>query len=87
MRSKATIPAYKKANENIKKGLNEKGKEIVKKSFEIIIDRMGVNAESNRFITIKEYKENFLNHLKIRLINPGTNEIGKISKKILYNVI
>ena len=41
---------YKKANGNIKKRINEKGKEIVKKSFENIIDKMNVNAESNCFI-------------------------------------
>ena len=86
MRSDATIWAYQKANGNIKKGINEKGKEIAKKSFEIIIDRTDLNAESNRFITIKDHKQNFLNHLKVRLINPGKNELGRISKTILYNV-
>ena len=56
---------YKKANGNIKKRINEKGKEIVKKS-DNIIDRMDVNAESNCFITVKD-QENFLNHPKVRL--------------------
>ena len=76
---------YKKANENIKKRINEKGKEIVKKLFDNIIDRMDVNAESNCFITIKDHKENFLNHPKVRLINLA-NELGRIRKAILDNI-
>ena len=62
MRKTAITSNYKKANRNIKKRINEKGKEIIKKSFENIIDKMDVNAESNCFITIKDYKEHFLNH-------------------------
>ena len=59
MRRSATAATYKKANRNIKKRINEKGKEIVKKSFENIIDRVDVNTESNCFITIKDHKETF----------------------------
>ena len=79
MRRNATTSTYKKANGNIKKRINENGKEIVKKSFDNIMDRMDVNAASNCFITIKDHKENFLNHLKVRLINPAKNELGKIN--------
>ena len=71
MRRNAITSTYKKANENIKKRINEKGKEIVKKSFDNIIDRMDINAESNCFITIKDHKENFLNNPKVCLINPA----------------
>ena len=53
MRRNAITSAYKKANGSIKKRSNEKGKEIVKKLFDNIIDRMDVNAESDCFITIK----------------------------------
>ena len=77
---------YKKANENIKKRIKEKGKEIVKKSFDNIIDRMDINAESNCFITIKDHKEKFLNNPRVRLINPTKNELGRISKIILDNI-
>ena len=52
MRRNAITSTYKKANENIKKRINEKGKEIFKKSFDNIIDRMDINAESNCFMTI-----------------------------------
>ena len=86
MRRNAITSTYKKANGNIKKRINEKGKEIVKKSFDNIIDRMDVNAESNCFITVKDHKENFLNHPKVRLINPAKNELGRISKTILDNI-
>ena len=86
MRRNATTSTYKKANGNIQKRINEKGKEIVKKSFDNIIDRMDVNAECNCFITIKDHKENFLNHTKVRLINPAKNELGRISKTILDNI-
>ena len=40
----AITSTYKKANENIKKIINEKGKEIVEKAFDNIIDRMDINA-------------------------------------------
>ena len=48
---------YKKAKENIKKRINEKGKEIIIISFNNIIDRMDINAESNCFLTIKDHKD------------------------------
>ena len=86
MRRNAITSTYKKANGSIKKRINEKGKEIVKKSFDNIIDRMDVNDGSNCFITIKDHKENFLNHPKVRLINPAKNELGRISKAILDNI-
>ena len=59
MRRNAITLTYKKANENIKKRINEKGKEIVNKSLDNIIDRTDINAESNCFITIKDHKKNF----------------------------
>ena len=86
MRRNAITSTSKKANENIKKRLNEKGKEIVENSFDNIIDRMHINAESNCFITINDHEENFLNHPNVRLINPAKNEIGRISKTILDNI-
>ena len=59
MRRNAITSTYKKAIGNIKKRINEKGKEIVKKSFDNIIDRMAINTESNCFITIKDHKKTF----------------------------
>ena len=86
MRRNAKTSTYKKANGNIKERINEKGKEIVEKPCDNIIDRIDVNADSNCFITIKDYKENFLNHPKVRLINPAKTELGRISKTILDNI-
>ena len=40
-------------------------------------------ATGNSFVTLKDNKENFMNHPTIRLINPSNNEIGRISKHIL----
>ena len=82
----AITSTYKKANRNIKKRINEKGKEIVKKSFGNITDMVDVNAKSNCFIKIKDHKENFLNHPKVRFINPAKDELGRISKTILDNI-
>ena len=47
---------------------------------------MDVNAESNRFITIKGHKENSLNHLKVCLINSAKNELGRTSKTIIDKI-
>ena len=86
MRRNAITSAFKKGNGNIRKIINEEGKEIVKKSFDNIIDSMDINAESTCFITIKDHKEHFLNHPKVRLINPAKNELERISKTILDNI-
>ena len=57
MHRNAITSTYKKAKENIKKRINEKGKEIIIISFNNIIDRMDINAESNCFLTIKDHKD------------------------------
>ena len=35
-------------------------------------------------LTLKDHKENFVNHPKTKLINPAKNEIGRIRKSVLY---
>ena len=85
MRRNGITPSYKKAKGNIKKIADEKGKEIVKKSFDNN-GKMDVNAKSNCFIIVKGHKKNFLNHPKVRLINPANNQLGKISKTTIVNV-
>ena len=50
---------HKRKHQKIK---NIKGKEIVQRSFDNIIDRIDANVESNCFITFKDHKENCLNH-------------------------
>ena len=51
-----------------------------------ILDRMHINSTNTCFITLKDYKENFLNNPTVRLINPVKNELGRISKTILDNI-
>ena len=75
---------YKKANSNIKKQINKVGKNLVRDKE--VRKRMETNEESNSFITIKDYKENFDNHPTVRLINPAKNELGRISKLILDKI-
>ena len=49
IRRNAITSTYKKANKNVKTRINEKGEEIVNKSFNNF-DRMEINAESYCFI-------------------------------------
>ena len=51
-----------------------------------IFDRKEINSTNNCFITLKDHKENFVNHPITRLINPAKNEIGRISKLILNKI-
>ena len=51
-----------------------------------IFDRIEINSTNNCFITLKDHKENFVNHPITRLINPAKNEIGRISKLILNKI-
>ena len=87
MRRDGRALAYKHATKHIKKRINEKGKEIVENSFDSPIDRMSIDAESNCFRTIKGHKENFSSYLKVPLINSAKNELRRISKTILNNII
>ena len=45
-----------------------------------ILEKIEIKGTGNSFITLKDHKENFINHLMTRLINPSKNEIGRISK-------
>ena len=51
-----------------------------------IEDRMECHSESNAFLTIKDHKEGFPNSIKCRVINPASNNLGKISKRILDKI-
>ena len=48
-----------------------------------IEDRMECHSESNAFITIKDHKQEFPNSIKCRIIKPASNNLGKVSKRIL----
>ena len=47
---------------------------------------MECHSESNAFLTIKDHKNNFPNSIKCRVINPASNNLGKVSKRILDDV-
>ena len=44
-------------------------------------------TNSDAFITIKDHKKQFPNNIECRLLNPGKNHIGKISKAILERIV
>ena len=50
------------------------------------LDKMECYSESNAFITIKDHKSDFPNSIKCRIINPASNNLGKVSKRILDDV-
>ena len=49
----------KNSTKTSNKRINENRKEIVKKSFDKIIDSMDINAESICFIRIRDHKKTF----------------------------
>ena len=51
-----------------------------------IEDKMECHSKSNAFITIKDYKQEFPNSIKCRVINPASNNLGRVSKRILDKV-
>ena len=51
-----------------------------------VIDKIEINGTGNSLITLKDYKEKFLNRPATSLLNPAKNEIGRISKHILQNI-
>ena len=51
-----------------------------------IEDRMECHSEQNAFLNIKDHKEGFPNSIKCRVINPASNNLGKVSKRILDKI-
>ena len=51
-----------------------------------IADRIDSLARKEAFISMKDHKEDFLNKLPCRLINPSKPEIGIVSKQILDRI-
>ena len=86
MRRNAITSTYKKTNNNIKKRIDIKGKQIMEHVDKGISDRMEIGSKNTCFITLKDHKENFLNNPTVGLINPAKNELGRISKTILDNI-
>ena len=49
-------------------------------------DKMECHSESNAFSTIKDHMSDFPNSIKCRVINPVSNNLGKVGKRILDDV-
>ena len=44
-----------------------------------IFDRIEINSTNNCFITLKDHKENFVNHPITRLINPPKMKLEELA--------
>lgn len=76
---------YKKANEQQVSDMTQTMKTIAEDLQ--LDDRIMKTAKKPAFITLKDHKDNFDNNPTCRLINPTKPEIGKISKRLLENII
>ena len=76
---------YKKEDtKNVDEVTIEHQKVVTKLGLE---ERVFKTTPRTAFISVKDHKENFQNDPKCRLLNPTKPEIGRISKRILENVI
>ena len=75
---------YKRTDENIVKSINKEAKAI---AFKLNLhDRIECHSRSPAFITLKDYKDGFVNNSKCRLLDPAKTQIGKVSKIELYKI-
>ena len=70
---------YKKASDFIHNKINTDEKKLIKDKN--ILIKILTSGKSECFIMIIDYKPNFKNNPKVRLVNPVKNEIGRINKK------
>ena len=68
----AITTVYIEANKNIRTKNNKEGIKFAKKAN--ILEKIEIKGTGNSFTTLKDHKENFINHLMTK------NEIGRISK-------
>ena len=64
-----TTAKYKRTNDSHTNRINKEAKHIAEKLQ--LEDRIEKLAQKPAFVTIKDHKENFPNHLQYRLINPS----------------
>ena len=77
--------SYAKCTNNEKTDIDKKSAEIAKNLQ--IEDRVQQFTTKKCFLKIKDHKPNFPNNVKCRLINPANNQLGKVSQKILRDVV
>ena len=75
---------YKKSNAKVVEKLNAQSAKITKHLN--LDDRIEKIAEREAFITLKDHKPAFHDHLTCRLVNPSKSEISAISKHILDDI-
>ena len=76
---------YKKASQNDFENVTKEDKEIAEKLE--IDDRVYTTSKREAFITLLDHKPNYKNTPKFRLINPTKQELGKVSKSKLENIV
>ena len=69
---------YRKAEKSTLENINAEAKTIAQRLK--LDDKIERYPPRNAVITLKDHKDNLLNHPECRLINPAKSEIGKISK-------
>ena len=75
---------YKKSSKETERRINCK---VIVYAKEVnALDKVEVNGTANCFVTVKDHKASFLNHLTTRLISPATNQIGRITRQILDQI-
>ena len=78
--------SYKISKEDLAKLINDESEKLIDR--EIYKNKkIPKYTESDAFITVKDHKKQFPLNIECRLLNPGKNHIGKISKKILENIV
>ena len=76
---------YRKENpENVKAVKDEHAKTAGELE---ISDRMFTTTPREAFLTLKDHKQGFQANPKVRLINPTKPEIGRVTMKILDDMI
>ena len=70
---------------NIVENISKKDKEIAEELD--IADRVYVTAKCEAYITLKDYKENYMNNPKFRLINPSKPDLGMVSTKMVAQMV
>ena len=76
---------YQKAPSNMKADIDKTSSEIAKKLE--VDNRVQKFTTNSAYLTLKDHKPNFIEKKPCILINPAKNQIGKISKLLLQDII
>ena len=72
--------SYKISKKDLAKIINDESEKLIDR--EIYKNKkIPKYTESDAFITVKDHKKQFPLNIECRLLNPGKNHIGRISKK------